>query len=77
MILAVLLMIGGFEQIPGSTVEVENTIRILCIWCGRNLKSEIQNEPCERCYNYSCGIVETQAAEREIIGTVKSVGLKR
>ena len=75
-ILAVLLMTGGFEQNPAPAVEVEKGIRILCTGCGRNLKSGIQYEPCERCYNYSCGIVKTQAAERERIGTVKCVGLK-
>ena len=41
------------------------------------LKSGIQCELCGRWYNYSCGSVKTQAAERERNGTVKSVGLKR
>jgi len=41
MVLAVLLVIGGVEQNPGPVVEVENTVRLLCIGCGRNLKSGI------------------------------------
>jgi len=39
MFLAVLLVIGGVEQNPGPVVEVENTVRLLCTGCGRNLKS--------------------------------------
>jgi hypothetical protein len=35
MVLAVLLTIGPI-------VEVENTVRLLCTGCGRNLKSGIQ-----------------------------------
>jgi len=41
MVLAVLLVIGGVEQNPGAVVEVENTVRLLCTGCGRNLKSGI------------------------------------
>jgi len=65
MVLAVLLVIGGVEQNPGPTVEVENTVRLLCTGCGRNLKSGIQHELCGRWYHYSCGSVKAQAAERE------------
>jgi hypothetical protein len=65
LILAVLLIIGGIEQNPGPAPESENTVRILCSGCGRNLKSGIQCEQCERWYHYSCGNVKTQAAERE------------
>jgi hypothetical protein len=36
---AVLLIIGGVEQNPGPVVEAENTVRLLCAGCGRNLKS--------------------------------------
>jgi hypothetical protein len=36
-VLAVLLMIGGTEKSPGPVVEVENTVRLLCTGCGRNL----------------------------------------
>jgi len=38
-VLAVLLMMGGIEQNPGPVVEEENTVQIVCTWCGRNLKS--------------------------------------
>jgi hypothetical protein len=65
MILALLLMIGGIEQNPGRAVEVENSLRPFCAGCGRNLKSEIQYELCERWYHCTCGIVKTQAVERE------------
>ena len=66
MILAVLLMICGIEQNPVPAVEVENTVRLLCTGCGRNLNSGIQYELCEQWYHYSCGRVKTQAAEREL-----------
>jgi len=65
MVLAVLLIIGGVEQNPGPVVEVENTVRLLCTGCGRNLKSGIQCELCGRWYYYSYGSVKAQAAERE------------
>jgi hypothetical protein len=48
MILAVLLVIGGVEQNPGPVVEVEDTVRLLCTGCGRNLKSGTQCELCGR-----------------------------
>jgi len=64
-VLAMLLIIGGVEQNPGPVVEVENTVRLLCTGCGRNLKSGIQCELCGRWYHYSCGSVKAQAAERE------------
>ena len=31
MILALLLTIGGIEQNPGPVLEVENTVRLLCV----------------------------------------------
>jgi len=65
MVLTVLLVIGGVEQNPGPVVEVENTVRLLCTGCGRNLKSGIQCELCGRWYHYSCGSVKAQAAKRE------------
>jgi hypothetical protein len=58
MILVLLLMISGFEQIPGFVVEVQNTARLLCIGRGWNLKSGIQCEPCEQWYHYSGGSVK-------------------
>jgi hypothetical protein len=64
-ILAVLLMIGRAEQNPDSVVEVENTVRLLCDGCCRNQNSGIQYELYERWYQYSCGSVKNQAAERE------------
>jgi len=65
MFLAVLLVSGGVEQNPGPVVEVENTVRLLCTGCGRNLKSGIQCELCGRWYHYSCWSVKAEAAERE------------
>jgi hypothetical protein len=41
MVLAVVLVIGVVEQNPGSVLEVENTVRLLCTGCGKNLKSGI------------------------------------
>jgi hypothetical protein len=52
-VLSVLLMIGGIEQNPGPVVLEENTLRFLCIGCGRNLKSGIQCELFGRWYLYS------------------------
>jgi hypothetical protein len=46
MVLVVLLIIGGAEQNPGPDVEVENTARLSCTGCSRNLKSGIQSELC-------------------------------
>ena len=65
LVLAVFLMIGGIEQNPGPVVEVEKTVQLLCIGCGRNLNSGIQCELCGHWYHYSCGSLKTQAAERE------------
>jgi hypothetical protein len=65
MALAVLLIIGRIEQNPLPVVEGENTVRLFCTWCSRNLKSGIQCEVCGRWYHYSCGNVKGQAPERE------------
>jgi hypothetical protein len=65
LILAVFLVIGGIKQNPGPAAELENTVRILCSGCGRNLKSGIQCELCVRWCYYSCGNVKSQTAERE------------
>ena len=64
-VLAVLLMIGGTEHSPGPVVEVENTVQLLCTELSRNLKLGIQCELCGRWYQYNCGSVKAQAAERE------------
>jgi len=45
MVLAVLVIISVVEQIRGPVVEVENTVRLLCTGCGRNLSKE---------YNVNC-----------------------
>jgi hypothetical protein len=65
MVLAVLLIIGGVEQNPGPFVEVENTVRLFCSGCGKNLKLGIQCDLCGRWYHYSCGSVKAKAAERD------------
>ena len=77
MVLVVLLIIGGVEQNPGPAVDAENAVRLLCTGNRRNLKSRIQCQLCGQWYHFSCGSVKAQAAERERIGTVVSVGLKR
>jgi hypothetical protein len=71
MVLAVLLIIGGVVQNPGPDLDVENTVRLLCAGCGRDLKSGIQCELCGRWYHYSCGSVKVQAAERENVISVR------
>jgi len=53
------------EQNPGPVLEVENTVRLLCTGCGRNMKSGIQCDLCGRWCRYSCGRLKAQAAERE------------
>ena len=57
MVLAVLLIITGVDQIPRTAVEVKNTVRLLCSGCGRNLKSGIKCEHCGQWYHYSWGSV--------------------
>jgi hypothetical protein len=41
-ILAILLVIGGVEQNPGPTVEVENIIQLGCTGCSRNLRYDLK-----------------------------------
>jgi hypothetical protein len=65
MVLAVLLIIGGVEKNPGPVLETENTVRLLCTRCGRNLKSGITCELCGQWCHYSCGSVKSQVAKRE------------
>jgi len=64
-VLAMLLIIGGVDKNSGPVVEVENTVRLLCIGCGTNLSSGIQCELCGRWYHYRCGSVKAQAAQRD------------
>ena len=40
--LALRLVIGGVEQIPGPSVEAESIMQVLCSGCDRNLKSGTQ-----------------------------------
>jgi hypothetical protein len=63
--LSVLLIISGVEQNPRPALQTENTVRLLCTGCGRNLKSGIQCKLCGQWYHYSCGSVKAQAGERE------------
>ena len=42
MILALLLTIGGIEQNPGPVLEVENTVRLLCV-CALGIWSQESN----------------------------------
>jgi len=65
MVLALLLMISGFEQNPGLVVEVQDIARLLCTGWGWNLISGIQRELCERWNHYSGGNVKSQASDRE------------
>ena len=46
LILALLLIIGGIEKILGRLWK-QNTVRVLCTRCGKNLKSGIKCEQCE------------------------------
>jgi hypothetical protein len=77
MVLAVLLQIGGTEKYPAPNVEERNAVRLLCTVCGRNLNSGIQCELFGRWYHYSWGNEKAVAPEKEKIGTVLSVVLKR
>jgi hypothetical protein len=70
-VLGVLLLISGSEQNPGPIVDVENTVRLICTGCSRNLKSGTQCELYGRWYHYSCGNVKALVAERENWNCVK------
>ena len=60
--IAVLLIIGGIEQNPGPTGEMDATARDVCTGCGRHLKTGIQCEMCGNCYHYNCGNGKVQMA---------------
>ena len=62
-ILAVLLVTGGVEKIPGPGVESENIMQVLCSACDRNLKLGTQSDTCGRWFHNSCGNVTAQVAE--------------
>jgi hypothetical protein len=62
--LAVLLVIGGVERSPGSGVEAEKIVQVVCSGCDRNLKSGAPCNTCGRWFHNSCGNVKTHVAER-------------
>jgi len=65
--LAVLLIIGGVEKIPGSGVKAEKMLQVLCRGCDRNLKSGTQCNTRGSWFHNSCGKVKAQVAgEREM-----------
>jgi hypothetical protein len=53
-VLALLLVIGGFEQNSGPVTESLMAVQILCTGCSRNLKSGIQCQLCGLWYHKSC-----------------------
>ena len=60
--IAVLLIIGGIEQNPGPSGEMDTTARDVCTGCGRHLKTGIQCEMCGKIYHYNCGNGKVQRA---------------
>ena len=46
--LAVLLVIGGVEKIPGPGVEAEKIMQVLCSGCDKDLKSRTHCDMCGR-----------------------------
>jgi len=60
---AVLLVIGGVEKNPGTSVEAEKIMRVLCSGCDRILKSGTQCDTCGCWFHNSCGNVKAQVAE--------------
>jgi hypothetical protein len=65
MILAVLLIIGGIEQNPGPSGEMDSMVSDVCTGCGRHLKSGIQCEMCGKWYHYNCGNGKVHVAVKE------------
>lgn len=65
MILAILLIIGGIEQNPGPSGEMDTTASDICTGCGRHLKSGIQCEMCGKWYHNTCGNGRVQLAAKE------------
>jgi hypothetical protein len=61
--LAVQLVIGGVEKIPGSGVEAEKMLQVLSSGCDRNLKSRTQCNTCGRWLHNICGNVKAQVVE--------------
>jgi hypothetical protein len=61
--LAVLLVIDGVEQNPGSRVEAESIIQVLYSGCDRYIKLGTQCNMCGCWFYNSCGHIKTQVAE--------------
>jgi hypothetical protein len=60
----VLLVIGGVEKNPGSGVEAEKGLQVLCSRCDINLKSGTQCNTWGRWFHNRCGNLKAQVAER-------------
>jgi predicted amidophosphoribosyltransferase len=63
-VLTVLLVIGSVEQNPGTVLEAENILHVLCSGCDRNLKSGTQCDTCGRWFHNSCGNVKAQMTDK-------------
>ena len=61
--LAVLLVMGGVEENPGPSVDVDKIMRVFCGGCDRILKSGIHCYTCGRWFHNSCGNVKARVAE--------------
>jgi hypothetical protein len=61
--LTALLIIGRVEQNPGSGVEVENTLHVLCSRFERNLKLGTRCDMCGHWFHISCGNVKVQMVD--------------
>ena len=61
--LSVLLVIGGEEKNPGSGVEAEKIMQVLCSGLDRHLKLGTQCGICGLWFHKSCGNVNAQMAE--------------
>jgi hypothetical protein len=61
--LAILLVVGGMEQNPGTGVEVESFMQVMFSGCERILKSGTQCDKCGRWFHNSCGNVKAQLTE--------------
>ena len=61
--LALLLVMGGVEENPGPSVEVDKIMLVLCSGCDRILKSGIDCDNCGRWFHNSGGNVKAGVAE--------------
>ena len=61
--LAVLLVIVGVEKNPGTGVEAEKMLQVVCSGCDRNLKSGTQCNTCGSWFHNICGNVKAQVTE--------------